>query len=272
MKRTKAEQARLHRLTTAANKINKRLDKAEALTPGSIYGNELQRLIIQYGKVNGLVRTTKNGIRLSRSKVLWEAIPEGEAEGIILELEALGDFQTVRERARKLLIDLDVEEPDDDDINDLLTGAYDLEADSHAVWAMAYDAALANPKLYEFFQSLFGKERPDEATRWEQTRWLLNELMSGSDGGNSNFKAPITADGKPLFGYNQRADEIEVAARNITRAKHDPSIMNDPDQLAALIHGYAGARYGSMQPDGTFNRADEFTPEQLRKVIRKFFK
>lgn len=272
MKRTKAEQARLHRLTTAANKINKRLDKAEALTPGSIYGNELQRLIIQYGKVNGLVRTTPNGIRLSRSKALWEAIPEGEAEGIILELEALGDFQTVRERARKLLIDLDVKDPTDANINDLLTGAYDLEADSHAIWEMAYDAALSNPKLYEFFQNLFGKQRADEATRWEQTRWLLNELMSGSDGGNNHFKAPTTSDGKPLFGYNQRADEIDIAARNITRAKHDPSIMDDPEQLAALIHGYAGARFGEMMPDGTFNRANDFTPDQLRAVIRKFFK
>lgn len=272
MKRTKAEQARLHRLTTAANKINKRLDKAEAMTKGSIYGNELQRLIIQYGKVNNLVTYTKNGIRLSRSKAIWEAIPEGEAEGIILELEALGSFQMVRERAHKLLVDLNVKNPTKEDIDDLLTGAYNLEADSHAIWEMAYDAARSNPKLYEFFQSLFGKQRPDEATRWEQTKWLLYQLMSGSDGGNSHFKAPITADGKPLFGYNQRADEIDVAARNITRAKHDPSIMDDPEQLAALIHGYAGARFGEMQPDGTFKRADDFTTDQLRSVISKFFK
>ncbi len=272
MRRSKVEQVRLQRLTNAANKINKRLDTAEKLTPGSIYSNELQRLIVQFGKSNGLVRMTPNGIRLSRSKAIWEAIPEGEAQGIILELEALGNFQTVRERARKLLVDLDIEKPTEADINDLLTGAYELEANSHAVWSMAYDAARSNPKLYEFFQNLFGKARPDDDTRWEQTRWLLNELMSGSDGGNAHFKAPLTADGRPLFGYNQRADEIDIAARNITRAKHDPTMLNDPEQLAALIHGYAGARFGEMQPDGTFSRADEFTPEQLRTVIRKFFK
>lgn len=263
--RSKEERARLKRLTNAANKINKRLATARKNSPGSIYANELEKRIITYANNYGLVRITPEGVTLSRSYKQWETVPEYLADAIVAEIAAVGSFQNVRERAVKLLKSLDIEEPTNDEVSDLLSGAYDLEAKSHAIWEAAYEAAWSNPKLHEFFQKLFGNARPDEETRWKQTEWLMNTLLSGDDGGDPNFV------GKK-FGYNERKDRMEIAARMILKKRYQAGVTNQPDDMAALVAQYAGAKYGYTDEKGFHNKGyNELTPEQIREVLRKFF-
>lgn len=251
-----------------ANTINSRLRRALEKIPNSSYTNELQARIILMGGNFGLLNMTDKGPMLTRSKSKWAEVPEGLAEGILLEIESLGTMSQYTSPFEQYMIENNIPVTKEN-LSAFIEGKFNNDVGKSEIWDMAYKMRTQNQDLYDYFQKMFGNKLPDDwksphgsgdrAT--EELRRIINGMAYDDRMRPSSY------------GINQRKEELHQSARALGRALAQPDARDRPDELARLFEQFGQAQYGQTI-NGKYIPADytKLSSDEIRSLLRKFLK